>query len=46
MSDQIMNQLITPVVVGFIIAVGGIIATQIMKRRHSQHSGRGERHVR
>ena len=38
MSDQIVNQIITP--------VGGIIATQIMKRRHRHDADRGEHRIR
>jgi hypothetical protein len=33
MTDQVVNELIMPVVVGLTIAVGSIIATQLIRRR-------------
>ena len=41
MTDQVVNQLITPVVVAFILAGASVIGTQLIKRtrKHEEQSG-------
>ena len=36
MTDQVVNQLLMPVVVGLILIVGSVVGTQLLKRRHRQ----------
>jgi hypothetical protein len=41
MTDQVVNQLITPVVVAFVVAGASVIGTQFIKRsrKREEHSG-------